>query len=394
MTDDILSLGTSADQVADLKGRLMFLGLLGPPVGTFFDEATQAAVSGYQVSVGHNPPTGGVDEALWHQLCEQTDASGYRLDQALAGAYDGYQAGNVTVVEHERTDYRPLDIELKLDNLCTRVVAQSGHHAAGIGNACNYFESYAMARLKELDQEFSGSDYMKYFARHVTGSGGIELTKLLTAGLVLGGLPGAGVFVLTSIWIAGSMELERKIGTAAQQVLADKTDLRAAIPALCATISAQVLEEYSSVEKEFKNEVAKIIQKIRPRDAHNQHQPEMLDAYTAAWVQRLLDAGEAGLDHFIETEIGIPTDWVAVRDRIYHMLVEAFEDMALAQAKEFKATPFDAAGAVVVQSANPGKYATPQDVLTERDAERHRRAVAAADAAEKKLHQSPSGPQH
>src|SRR5690348_2975584 len=93
MTFQAMSQGAFHDGVADLKGRLLFLGALAPPVDTWFDDKTESAVRTYQQSVGH-AVTGTVDEALWAQLVADSDAYGYSLDQARAGAYDGHFAPN------------------------------------------------------------------------------------------------------------------------------------------------------------------------------------------------------------------------------------------------------------------------------------------------------------
>src|SRR4051794_31907214 len=87
MTFEAMSQGAFHDGVADVKGRLLFLGFLAPPVDTWFDDKTEAAVKAYQHTVGH-AATGTVDEALWAQLVVDSDAYGYHLDQAWAGAYD------------------------------------------------------------------------------------------------------------------------------------------------------------------------------------------------------------------------------------------------------------------------------------------------------------------
>jgi hypothetical protein len=329
-----MSQGAFSDQVADLKGRLLFLGILAPPVDKWFDDKTEAAVKVYQGTVGHQA-NGTVDETLWAQLATDTDAWGYSVEQAQSGAYDSYFAPT------EITEYAPpaatdtgqgapavadtpqaAELRNVLRDLSTRVKALAGDHARAIDSACKHFvEDYAKRRVKELDQRITGEDYGKYLARHITGMAGVGITRLLGAGVAATGVGAAGTFVITSIWIGFSMAAERRVGSAVHDALSDRADFEAAMARLVMIVPDQVDAATDELKQRLDAEIDAIFEQL------NRQEP--LDAATTAWVTALLTAGPTETDAVIEYMFGIPTDKESVRLGVYQMLVEAFEQMVL-----------------------------------------------------------------
>jgi hypothetical protein len=370
MTFEAMSRGAQAEQVADLKGRLLFLGFLAPPVDYSFDDRTETAVHQYQTSVGHHGPAGVVDESLWLQLCSDTDASGYTLQQALAGQYDSYHAEATVTVTGEHTDIEVKDIRQELMGLARDLNALTGKHVAGMQSACQYFQTYVNDRLANMDkQRYTGPDYLKYLTRHLVGEAGKEFTDALKFGLALTGVGAAGRFAITSIWIGCSMLIERKLGNAAKDAFADpQQTFGQAVPGLVARVTGEMTAAYEDAEKQFTAEINRVIHLL------NEHKP--LDK-EVAWVEPLLHGDYEVNQQFIEHYVGIPTNWVAVRDALYKLLVEAFEDMVINHDKP-PAGPFDAAAATMLA----GAYGTtPDDIRKREQDDQHRRVAAIADDA-------------
>ena len=376
-----MSQGAFSDEVADLKGRLLFLGILAPPVDSWFDYKTEAAVKVYLGSVGHQA-NGMVDESLWTQLAADTAAWGYGVEQAKAGAYDSYFAPT------EITEYAPptatdtessapavadspqaAELRNVLRDLSTRVKALAGDHARAIDSACKHFvEDYAKRRVKELGQRITGEDYGKYLARHITGTAGIGITKLLAGGVAATGIGAAGTFVITTIWIGFSMAAERWVGSAVHDALSDRADFEAAMARLVMIVPDQVDAATDELKQLLDAEIDAIFEKL------NRQEP--LDPATTAWVTPLLTAGPTGTDAVIEYTFGIPTNKESVRLGVYEMLVEAFEQMVLD--KFDTPTLMERVATPLIQDFSPG-------VDVEADAERARQQDHAARAHEAAL---------
>lgn len=332
MTFEAMSQGAFHEGVADLKGRLLFLGVLAPPVDTWFDDRTETAVRTYQHSVGH-ATTGTVDAALWAQLVADSDAYGYSLDQARAGAYDAHFAPDRYVEEapaaepahpEDPAHAAAHDAELRsvLRNLSTRVLAFAGEHAQAIDSACKHFvEDYARPRLKQLDRRLTGEDYGKYLTRHLGGSALVGLTKIMAGGLAATGVGAAGSFVITSIWIGFSMNAERQMATAVHDALSDHAELDGAITHFVTVVPDRVGASVRELRHALDHEIDAVFDRI------NHHQE--LDERTLAWVNPLLTAGPTATDAVIEHTFGIPTDYDSVRVQVYELLVESFEKMVL-----------------------------------------------------------------
>ena len=379
MTFETLTKGMRSEHVADLRGRLVFLGLLHPPVADVFDDDTELAVWQYQG--GGDDASVVVDESVWLRLCNDTDGSGYSFEQARAGAYDAHRA-EATTTTHEHSDLRPRDIRSDLLRIADKASAMAGQLAVGIESACQFFEAYATERLAKIDHaRYTGSDYLKYLTRHLTGEVGKELTGALTVGLAATGIGGVGELAITSIWIACSMEIERGLGNAAKGALADdQHDLAAAIPALVARLTSEFALQQREATKRFTKEIDRIV--------------GLLDANVplgadVAWVEPLVHANAEASEEFISHYVGIPTDWVPVRDVLYQKLVAAFEEMVL---EETERGPFDAAAASLLGGVHGTSAAAMEQPLHD---DRHRRAEAAADDAVKNRlpHERPAPPQ-
>jgi len=372
MTFEVMSKGYSAEQVGDLQGRLLFLGYFPPPINYSFDDRTEAAVRVFQGDKGHEA-TGAVDEALWHALCADTDASGYSFQHAASGAYDGH-VGTAQIHEHAPQ----IDIVSRLREVVTAVSAAAGRQGSGIESGCMHFKLYADERLKNLPDRYKGSDYLKYLTRHLAGTGGIKLTGVLTAGLAAAGATGVGAFMITSLWIASSMQLERLLGSAAQRAFASDEPLKQAVPKLEVEFHDAAVQEYQNLEDLFREQVDQVIEKLNLNVPLDQE---------VAWVEPLLHGDTYDERQFIEHYVGIPTQWVPVRDAVYHQLVAAFEEMVLG-ATEFAPNPLDGAAAAIVLGAHP-EYGSVQGALDAQQAEKHRRAEEAAARAEHDLHRTP-----
>ena len=165
------------------------------------------------------------------------------------------------------------------------------------------------------------------------------------------------------------MEIERGLGNAAKSALADEQhDLASAIPGLVAHLTSEFALQQREVTHRFKAEIDRVVGLV------DSNVPLEADV---AWVEPLVHANSESTEEFISHYVGIPTDWVPVRDALYHKLVGAFEEMVL---DETERRPFDGAAAVLLGGVHGTSAAAIEQPVHD---DRHQRAEAAADEAVK-----------